>query len=99
MLTKDDLKNIGDLLDFKIKKEITPLRKDFENFTIVVKNQFDRVDKRFDVLESDMTEVKSDIKEMKGDIKTLTKIQTNQVTLIDKHTDDIRMMKTKLKLI
>jgi predicted nucleic acid-binding Zn-ribbon protein len=108
MLTKDDLKNIGYLLDSKIfplKEDISSLRKDFEDFTIVVKNQFDRVDERFDFLESDMDEMKSDINEMKddisemkGDIRSLTKIQTSQYQQIDKNTDDIRLLKTKLKL-
>lgn len=122
MITKDDLKNIGVLLDAKIKPlkedlsslnlKVDNLGRDFDNFTIIVKNQFDRVEEnieelkedisilKIDVseLKTDVNELKTDMKEVKTDLKTLTKIQTNQYHQIDKNTDDIRLLKTKLKL-
>lgn len=99
MLSKDDLKNISLIVKSEVQSGIAPLKKDigflredFVNFTIVVKNQFDRV-------EENIEELRLDMKEVKTDIKALTKIQTNQYHLADKHTDDIRLLKTKLKLI
>lgn len=87
MLTKDDVKIISDLMDQK-----------FDNFARIVKRSLDskpdreEMEERFDILENRM-----DTFENKLDILSF-RVEQNHSRRIEILEDDMRQMKTKLKM-
>jgi len=77
--------DVGTLKDSVKKLEFNhhELREDFDNFTILVKNQFDRISDSF--------------QEIKEDFSLSMRLQNSNAAQIDRNTDSIRIIKTKLK--
>jgi len=110
MLTKTDLKAIQILVREEVRNEvrneISPFKDEMYSFrdemyafTIAVKNQFDRIDKRFDKIET-VLEQKADKKDTatKTDIQRIEGYMLGKGNRLDRLEDDMRLVKTKLKL-
>ncbi|MFT5180089.1 MAG: hypothetical protein ACI9GH_000408 [Candidatus Paceibacteria bacterium] len=83
MLTDNDLKRIGDLLDLKIDKK-------FEDFAVLMQSEFSDIHKKLDYLDNTKAD-KSDIARLEGYIMRSDR-------RVDRLEDDMRVVKTKLEL-
>ena len=110
MLTKNDLKEIANIINItvpdivkKIINETVPqiveniVEPKFEEFAIMMKNRFDEVDEKFEEIEEKMDNKadKADIYRLENKITGLENRFENRVC---RNEDNIRIIKTKLKL-
>jgi len=96
---KDEMYSFRDDM-YSFRDEIYSFRDEMYAFTIAVKNQFDRVDSRFDKIEN-ILEQKADKKDTatKIDIQRIEGYMLGNGNRLDKLEDDMRLVKTKLKLV
>jgi len=86
MLTAKDLKLVGDLMDKK-----------FENFAILIQQEFRNIHGRIDGVESQIDGVEQKLNE-KADKTDITRLEHKFEGRLERAEDDMRLVKTKLKL-
>ncbi|MEY2641131.1 MAG: hypothetical protein RL150_524 [Candidatus Parcubacteria bacterium] len=90
MLTSEDLQKISDLIQQSIERAF---EENLTPFAISVQQQFAAIDARFDAADR-----RADTFATKTDIARLEGILTGHNGRIDRLEDDVRVIKTKLKL-
>lgn len=90
MLTSEDFQKISNLIEHAIERGF---EKNLTPFAISVQQQFAAIDARFDAADR-----RADTFATKTDIARLEGILTGNSTRIDRLEDDVRIIKTKLRL-